>query len=124
MPVRSVRRMTDSSPYTPLVLDKFRRRTYSLSLDLDLVDGTTSVFEACGKYPNGHSWEGVARTAIKEGAPEVAGKIEFDSEGSMFCAIAKEEEPLRRLGELMRDAVHDHARLRHYLETGDPDWFD
>ena len=76
MPVRSVRHMTDSSPYPPLVLDKLRR-----------------------------------------GAPEVAGKIEFDSEGSMFSAIAKKEE-------LMRDAVHDHARLRHYLETGDPDWFD
>jgi hypothetical protein len=54
----------------------------------------------------------------------LAGEIEFDSEGSMFSVNAKDEAPLRRLGELMRDAVHDPARLRHYLQTGDPDWFD
>jgi hypothetical protein len=56
--------------------------------------------------------------------PCLAGEIKFDSEGSMFCAYAKDEAALRRLAELLRDAVHDHARLRRYLDAGDPDRFD
>lgn len=118
--------MTDQPDYAPLTLGVFGRwrRTYSLALDLDDVGAASSVFEAAGKYGNGHSWEGVARSAIREEAPELGGKIEFDSEGSMFWASAKQEEPLRRLGVLMSEAVRDHARLRRYLAAGDPDWFD
>jgi hypothetical protein len=109
----------DKVTYAPLVLDG-----RSLSLDLDAADAAMAVFESCGKYGNGYSWEGVARSAMREDSPELAGKIEFDSEGSMFCVYAKEEAPLRRLGELMRDAATDPERLRRYLAAGDPDWFD
>ncbi len=118
--------MTDGPDYAPLVFDVVGRwrRTYSLTLDLDEVGAASSVFEAAGKYENGHSWDGVARSAIREEAPELAGKIEFDSEGSMFCALAKQEEPLRLLGVLMSEAVHDHDRLRRLLAAGDPAWFD
>lgn len=109
----------DRTTYAPLVLDGT-----SLSLYLDEVEATVPVFEAGGKYANGYSWEGVARSAMREDAPSLTDKIEFDSEGSMFCVHAEEQAPLRRLGELLRDAVSDHDRLRRYLDAGDPGWFD
>ncbi len=114
--------MTDKATYAPLVFD--RSDGCSLTLYLEEVDATMGVFEASGKYGNGHSWDGVARSAVREDARELVDKIEFDSEGSMFCAYARDEAALRRLAELLRDAVHDHARLRRYLDAGDPDWFD
>jgi len=87
---------------------------------VDLLD----VFEDCGQYGNGYGWAGVARSAIRSRAPELAGRVAFDPEAGMFVAHGRDPEALRTLGTLLREALHDRDVLSELIETGDPDWFD
>ncbi|GAA2782741.1 hypothetical protein GCM10010441_04570 [Kitasatospora paracochleata] len=118
--------MTDRESFAPLVFFEYDHRpgTYCLMLsDHHMVD-VEDVFEACGQYGNGYGWEGVARSALRERAPELADRLAFDPEAGTFVAHGSDADALRRLGGLLRDAFHDRALLAALIEAGDPDWFD
>ncbi|WP_436787919.1 immunity 51 family protein [Yinghuangia sp. YIM S10712] len=98
--------------------------SYSLLLS-DLAEPRVmAVFEECGQYGNGYGWEGVARSAVRNRAPELDGRFDYDCEAGMFAAYGQDPEALRGLGSILRDAYLDDALLRDLIESGDPDEFD
>lgn len=44
---------------------------------------------------NGYDWESLARVFIEEQTSNFIESIDFDSEGSMFCAYSKDKEALK-----------------------------
>ncbi|MEV7778773.1 immunity 51 family protein [Kitasatospora sp. NPDC088351] len=118
--------MTDRESFAPLTFFEYDHRpgTYCLLLSDGWMPEADDVFEAAGHDAGGYGWEGVARSAIRERAPELAGRISFDSEAGMFVAYGDDADALRALGALLREACRDRALLRELVEAGDPDWFD
>ncbi|MBC2875566.1 MULTISPECIES: Imm51 family immunity protein [Streptomyces] len=55
---------------------------HSLTLDAGGLVADAAV-AAAGHEPNGYFWEGLVRFAC----PDIAERLEFDSEAGMFCAI-------------------------------------
>ncbi len=54
----------------------------SLTLDVGGLAADVAVADA-GHEPNGYFWEGLVRFAW----PDVAERLDFDSEAGMFCAV-------------------------------------
>jgi hypothetical protein len=96
---------------------------YGLILDGSDMGALMDVFEECGAYGNGYGWEGVAASAVRAHAPEIADRIEYDPEAGMFAAHGNDEAALRRLGVLLHEAYHDRQVLAELIRSGDPDWF-
>lgn len=44
---------------------------------------------------NGYDWASLAQVFLDEKSPDLRGMIDFDPEGSMFCAYSKDKEALR-----------------------------
>ncbi|WP_323374064.1 immunity 51 family protein [Plantactinospora alkalitolerans] len=98
--------------------------TYCLMLsDLDMVR-VSDVFEECGYLGNGYDWSGVARSAVRTHAPEIADRLGYDPEAGTFVAHGTDPAALRQLGVLLQNAFQDGATLATLIRTGDPDWFD
>ncbi|MET9563796.1 Imm51 family immunity protein [Streptomyces tauricus] len=55
---------------------------HSLTLDVGGLAADAVVVDA-GHEPNGYFWEGLVRFAW----PDIAERLDFDSEASMFCAV-------------------------------------
>lgn len=89
-----------------------------MTLDLGHLPTDLAVEDA-GKEPNGAFWEGV--TAYL--APDLASRLEMDSEGSMF-AVEGDRADLEQLRGLLTPLVHDAEAMRHLLHRsqvdGDP----
>ena len=83
-----------------------------------------STFVECGYEGGGYDWEAVARQIIRSHAPHLAERVNFDPEGSMFCAYGQDKEALEELGVLMRDTFNDKDALSTAIKEADPDWFD
>jgi hypothetical protein len=118
--------MTDRTTFAPLVFFEYDHRpgTYCLMLSDAHMVGVEDVFEECGQYGNGYGWEGVAKSAVRSRAPELADRLSFDPEAGMFVAYGEDADALKTLGGLLRDAFHDRATLKELIESGDPEWFD
>ena len=60
--------------------------TYSVCLNVgEYKADIFQVREDEGFKGNGYDWESLARVFVEEQVPELSDKINFDSEGSMFC---------------------------------------
>ncbi|MGA4540654.1 Imm51 family immunity protein [Uniformispora flossi] len=117
--------MTDHEALAPLTLSESPSSPGRFSLLLDVAEPRVmAVFEACGQYGNGYAWEGVARSAVRNRAPGLDGRFDYDCEAGMFAAYGRDREALRSLGVLLRDAYLDDAVLRELIESGDPGQFD
>jgi hypothetical protein len=99
--------------------------TFGLSLSLcDMTDAVADVFEEFGQEGGGYGWEAVARSALQAQAPQLADRLDFDPEGSMFMAYGEDAEALKELGLLLQQALRDRSVLRELIEAADPEWFD
>jgi hypothetical protein len=118
--------MTDRETYAPLVFFEYDHRpgSYCLMLSDHHMVAVESVLDRCGQYGNGYGWEGVARSAVRERAPELAGRFRYDSEAGTFVAYGEDCEALRQLGALLQRAFRDGAELEQLIAAGDPEWFD
>lgn len=68
------------------------------SVCLNVGEYKTEIFksrEEEGFEGNGYDWESLARVFIKEQAPNFTECVDFDSEGSMFCAYSENKEALK-----------------------------
>ena len=74
--------------------------------DLPADDAVT----AADHEPNGYFWEGVAQFL----APDLAAVVEFDSEGSMFCAYG-DRGPLARLQQVLEPCLTDPASVSQVI---------
>lgn len=80
-----------------------------------LVAGVTPVDDdiaELGHEPNGYFWQGVAEFLIAAQATGLAGRVDFDSEGGMFCAYGADHAALKELGTLLTAVANDAARIR------------
>ena len=71
----------------------------SVSVCLNVGEYKDEIFQTReneGFEGNGYDWESLARVFIDEQAPELSESIDFDSEGSMFCAYSSDKEALRK----------------------------
>ncbi|MFE4670592.1 immunity 51 family protein [Streptomyces sp. NPDC056716] len=118
--------MTDRESFAPLVFFEYDHKpgSYCLMLSDSHMVEVDDVFTECEQYGSGYGWEGVARSAVRERAPELAGRFGYDSEAGMFVAYGEDPEALGRLGALLREAFGDRVLLKGLIEAGDPDWFD
>lgn len=69
-----------------------------------------AVYSA-GHEPNGYFWEGVAQLLISTEAQVVSGKVEYDSEGSMFCALSDDKAALDALSALLAPVISDSKQM-------------
>jgi immunity protein 51 of polymorphic toxin system len=83
--------------------------SFSLSFTCGELPADDAVI-AADHEPNGYFWEGVAQFL----APDVAAVVEFDSEGSMFCAYG-DRGPLARLQQVLEPCLADPARVRQVI---------
>ncbi|MEU1038098.1 immunity 51 family protein [Streptomyces sp. NPDC005551] len=118
--------MTDRETFAPLVFFEYDHApgTYCLMLPDAAMGGVAGVFEEAGHECNGYAWEGVARSAMRTRAPEMADLVKYDPEAGMFIAYGADPAALQTLGALLREAMGDRALLKGFIETGDPAWFD
>lgn len=87
------------------------------SLALELGDLPTDVVvEDAGEEPNGAFWEGV--TAYL--APDLASRLEMDSEGSMF-AVEGDRADLEQLRELLTPLAHEPEAMKQLLHRAQVD---
>lgn len=73
---------------------------------------------AAGHEPNGYFWEGVATLV----APDLAIRLELDSEAGMFCANG-ERADLERLQVLLEPLLESPDAIRTVIERADAEGF-
>jgi hypothetical protein len=86
---------------------------------LYLVAGTTdvdSVITELGHEPNGVFWEGIVELLIMAEAPELAGRVSFDSEAGAFLAYSSDRAALDDLAIRLREVAADGDRVRQLVE--------
>ncbi|HEV2638720.1 MAG TPA: immunity 51 family protein [Actinocrinis sp.] len=118
--------MTDRETYAPLLFFEYEHKpgTFCLMLSDNHMIDVDDVFDECGQFGNGYGWEGVARSALRARAPELAERLQFDSEAGTFVAYGEDAAALQGLGALLREAFQDRAVLKGFIESGEPEWFD
>jgi hypothetical protein len=116
----------DRTTYAPLTLFEYDHApgTYCLMMADAHWDDSLDVFEECDAYGNGYGWEGVARQAVRAHVPDVADRVDFDSEAGTFVAHSADLDALRRLGEVLQKAVRDHRLLAELIRGAEPEWLD
>lgn len=115
--------MTDED-LAPLKFFEYDHKPGSYCLMLTDFDPTLPTFERLGFEGGGYSWEGVARSAIRVHSPDLADRLKFDPEGSMFVAHGSDAAALKKLGRLLAQAFHDPKELERLVRAADPDWLD
>lgn len=118
--------MTESTSLAPLKLFEYDHNpgSYCLMLsDADMID-VQDIFEECGYDGGGYGWAGVARSAVRMHAPEIADRVKYDPEAGMFVAYGSDPAALERLGGLLHAALGDRQALAELIRAGEPDWFD
>lgn len=88
-------------------------------MTFDDLDDTAPIFERRDHEPNGYAWEGVVRVLLLDRTPDLLGRVEFDSEGGMFCAYGEDGEALRAIAHLIGELVADPNVLDRVIERAD-----
>lgn len=64
-----------------------------------------------GFIGNGYDWSSLAQVFLDERCPELNGKITFDPEADMFCAISEDKEAMTNFILLFKKACEDKALI-------------
>lgn len=70
---------------------------------------------------NGYNWEALARVFIKEQVAELSEKIDFDSEGSMFCAYSQDKDALKEFILKFKDACENESLIMDLFSRAELD---
>ncbi|MBY8887336.1 immunity 51 family protein [Streptomyces sp. PTM05] len=118
--------MMDRTTYAPLLLAEYGEGSgsYYLMLTDDAMASVMDAFAAAGGYGNGYGWHGVARSAVRADAPDLADRLAYDPEAGTLVVRSDDVEALRRVATLLSSAYHDRSRLAELIRTGDPADFD
>ena len=92
-----------------LLLTEFREKTHIFAERADE-----------GWEGGGYDWGSIAQVVLDEKVPELAKKINFDPEGSMFCAYG-EIDAVQKLGEAMKKVYDNDDVLRDLLSRAELD---
>ncbi|CAO4141746.1 hypothetical protein GPNCGGLF_LOCUS1224 [Methylorubrum aminovorans] len=101
----TARQPADRTTYAPFILGQ------SLLLVDPGLTAKAAIFQRkAGWIGNGHDWQSIAKTLLKEQHPALSERIEFDSEAEMFVARG-EHADLITLAEAMCRVYHDDGTL-------------
>lgn len=83
---------------------------HSLTMDVGDLAADAAVVDA-EHEPNGYFWEGLVRFAW----PDIAGRLDFDSEAGMFCAVGSPSDLA-----LLKTAAESVVRAPRQSATSSP----
>jgi Immunity protein 51 len=119
--------MNDEFAPAQLVTHENSENRYSLILDPfgPIYLTTGSVFEAHGlDEAGGYAWKGVVEALVRMRAPEIADRVKYDPESSMFAAYGNDRDALLRVAQLIREVQNDPALLEEAITNAGPDLLD
>lgn len=82
----------------------------SYSVCLNVGEYLQEVFDSRadeGFEGSGYDWASLAAVFLEEKCPELLGKVDFDPEGSMFCAYSADSDALEQFIRLFKAACED-----------------
>jgi Immunity protein 51 len=106
----------------PLTIVETEPGMYSLLLNAGETMADETI-ESAGHEPNGYFWQGVARFLLEPDPGNLLGKLDFDSEGGMFCAYGKDRSALEELGKRMAEVANSPERVEDLLRKADEQGF-
>jgi hypothetical protein len=112
-PARLVEHDDSANPYS-LILDPFG----------PIYLTTGSVFESHGLDAGGYAWKGVVEALVRMRAPEIADRIKYDPESSMFAAYSNDRDALLRVAQLIREVQNDPVLLEEAITNAGLDLLD
>lgn len=90
----------------------------SLALDAGGLAADAAVI-ASGHEPNGYFWEGLVRFAW----PDIAERVNFDSEAGMFCAVGSSND-LARLKTAVESVITSPEAVRDIIARAEASGFE
>lgn len=84
------------------------------SVCLDVGSYLQEVFDSRadeGFEGSGYDWGSLAQVFLDEKCPQLKDRVDFDPEGSMFCAYAKDKEALADFIRQFKQACEDKALI-------------
>jgi hypothetical protein len=96
----------------------------NVSLCLNVGSYKTEVFDARadeGFEGNGYDWGSLALVFLNEKMPEFKGLIDFDPEGSMFCAYSADKSALEKFTLEFKDACENDALIKDLFSRAELD---
>jgi hypothetical protein len=97
-PVRSSSRQTRCGGVRARTLVEHDGGKYSLVYWISHSADLQAVYDERGLQGGGYTWHGFIVHLLNQHAPEALAALEFDPEGSMFCAVSKDLAALRAVG--------------------------
>ncbi|WP_369362351.1 Imm51 family immunity protein [Streptomyces sp. CG4] len=91
---------------------------HSLTLDVGGLAADAAVADA-GHEPNGYFWEGLVRFAW----PDIAKRLDFDSEAGMFCAVGTPSD-LARLKTAVESVITSTDAVRDIIAQAETSGFE
>lgn len=91
---------------------------YSLTFDAGGLAADVAVATA-GHEPNGYFWEGLVRFAW----PDIAERLDFDSEAGMFCAVGSSSD-LARLKTAVESVITSPETVRDIIARAETSGFE
>ncbi|MEV5526987.1 Imm51 family immunity protein [Streptomyces prunicolor] len=91
---------------------------YSLTLGAGGLAADAAV-TAAGHEPNGYFWEGLVRFAW----PDIAERLDFDSEAGMFCAVGSSGD-LERLKTVVESVITSPEAVRDIVARAETAGFE
>ncbi|NEA65552.1 Imm51 family immunity protein [Streptomyces sp. SID12488] len=91
---------------------------HSLTLDAGGLAADDAVV-AAGHEPNGYFWEGLVRFAW----PDIAERLDFDSEAGMFCAVGSSSD-LARLQTAVESVITNPEVVRDIIARAETAGFE
>lgn len=96
----------------------------SVSLCLDVGGFRDEIFlsrEDEGFEGNGYDWGSLAAVFLDEKMPELKSDVDFDPEGSMFCAYSKNAEALEKFAITFRTMCDNDALMSDLFSRAELD---
>lgn len=96
----------------------------SVSVCLNVGQYLQEVFDTRadeGFEGGGYDWESLARVYLDERNPDLIEKVNFDSEGSMFCAYSKDAGALEEFIRGFKAACEDKALITDLFSRAELD---
>ncbi len=96
----------------------------SYSVCLDVGDWKDEIFESRrdeGFEGNGYDWGSLALVFLEERKPTLKEFINFDPEGSMFCAYSRNADALKEFVVSFKEACEDEALINDLFSRAELD---
>ena len=114
----------DSDDYEPGALVEYEGEfSFVFGTGRNNLESAVAVFEEMGYTGNGYTWDAVVDALIRMHASDLVDKLDYTSEGGMFCVESTDPEALKIVAQLLRKALQDTDLLREAIKNADKELF-